>query len=73
MYDIEEALEALTRQHSVPLGYVLPVEDRPAPSVDGPPLSANIAGALPRIGECVCDVGGLLLTGRRKMVIGKID
>lgn len=50
---MEEALEALTRQHSVPLGYVLPVEDRPAPSVDGPPLSADIADALPRIGECV--------------------
>ncbi len=45
---MEEALEALTRQHSVPLGYVLPVEieDRPAPSVDGPALAAAAPAAL---------------------------
>lgn len=46
---MEEALENLTRQHSVPLGYVLPVEDSmPAPTVDAPAVVD--ATPLPRLG-----------------------
>lgn len=49
---MEEALENLTRQHSVPLGYVLPLDAVPAP-LSAPVIdaAAPAAASLPRYGE----------------------